>query len=155
MVTDKNLYFSDQQSLVAAAGAIMCDRSLSLGAPQAIPLLGSGTGGPHDIGAGSEIEVVVQMNTGLDSAGGACTLKAELIMADNEALTTNAVILHSSQAIAEATAVAGYQFRLGATLPIGLTKNFLGVKYTTAGEDATVGTVSAFLTQTRQSTFVG
>jgi hypothetical protein len=152
MVTDKNLYMSDNQSLVQAAGAIMCDRSIYLGAPQAIPLLGTGTGGPHDAGLGSALEVVVQVTEAFTSAGSTSTVKAELIMADNEALDSNPVILDSTQAIV--CPALGYNFRLKG-YPPGTTKNYVGVKYTTAVQDPTAGKVSAFLTSARQGTNVG
>jgi hypothetical protein len=153
MVTDKNLYMSDQQSLVAAVGVIYSERTIKFDAPQAIPQLGTGTGGPHDVGAGNEVEVVVEVNEAFTSTSSDGTVKAELIMADSEDLLTNPVILQSSQAIV--CPALGYQFRLGGTLPIGITKNYLGIKYTTAVHDPTAGKVSAFLTPTRQTTNVG
>lgn len=142
MLIDKQLMFCDGMSLVGANATYKCDRTLSLQSPQAIPP-GSELGGPHDLGMGRPLEVLCKMKTDLDSAGGNATVKAQLVMADDENLATNPVILGSSEAIAEAVAVAGYQFRCPAFIPPGTTKLFVGVQFVTGGEAVTAGTVNA------------
>lgn len=144
MTLDKNLMFAEAMSLVGANGTFKCDRTVKFQTPQAIPPF-TGTGGPHDYGMGRNVDVLCKVITAMDSAGGAGTIKAQLVMADDENLASNPVILGGSEAIGEDTCVAGYEFRLPAKLPAGLTKYFIGVQFVTAGEALTAGTVSATL----------
>lgn len=144
MILDQKLMMCDAMSLVGAIGTYKCDRSIPLQTAQAIPPF-SQVGGPHDLGMGRPIEVMCKIKDAVDSAGGAATVKAQLVMADDETLTTNAVILGSSEAIAEAVLVAGYEFRTPGYIPQGLTKLFFGVQFVTAGEAVTAGTVTATL----------
>jgi hypothetical protein len=152
-VLDQNLMMAEDMSLVGATGTYTCDRSIDLGAADSVPLLGSGTGGPHDAGLGTTPEVVAQVTTAVDSAGGAATVQAKLIHSDNEDLSS-ATVLQEGIAIAEATLVKGYQFRFS-KIPPGTTKRYLGVSFVTAGEAVTVGKVSAFLALHRDGNFVG
>lgn len=153
MMMDIENLFSDQQSLVASAGAILSDHSIELGAPDVIP--GFTTQTPvHDIGRGKEVNVLVQVTQDFDSASDNVTCKAALVMADDEALTSNLTVLEETPAIAQAVLVKGYQWRLGGTIPPGISKRFLGIRYTTAVGDATAGKVTAGLLLDRQSTSV-
>lgn len=151
MQLDKQLMFSDQQSLIGAPGTIKCDRTVQFQTPQALPPWNNQTGGPHDMGMGTPINVMAKVVEAVDSAGGAATVQARLVMADEETLITNRVILHTTEAIPEATLVAGYEFRLGGTLPPGTTKKVIGIEYITAGEAVTAGKVSATLPYDRDS----
>jgi len=148
-ILDQLLMMSEAMSLVGANGTFKCDRSIKLQTPQAIPPF-SQLGGPHDLGMGRPIDVVAKIKDLVDSAGGTSTVLARLIMADEETLTTNKVILYSTPAIAEATLVAGYEFRIG-TIPPGLTKYFFGVELVTAGEALTAGSVNIFIPYGRDS----
>lgn len=150
MQVDNLLRFSRNQSLVGANGTYKCDRTVQFQAPQALPPWGNQLG-THDMGMGTPVNVLVKVGTGIDSAGGTATVVARLVMADEETLTTNRVILQSSEAIPEATLVDGYEFRLGGTIPPGTTKKVIGVEYVTAGEAVTVGTVNATLPYDRDS----
>lgn len=144
MNLDQNLMFADAMSLIGANATFKCDRTLKFQTPQAIPPF-TQLGGPHDYGMGRNVDVLCKMIQAADSAGGAGTIKAQLVMADDETLTTNAVVLGSSEAISEDVAVAGYEFRCPAKLPPGLTKYVLGVQFVTAGEALTAGSVTATL----------
>lgn len=150
MILDQLLMMADAQSLVGAPATIKCDRSIKLQTPQAIPPFGQ-LGGPHDLGMGRTVEVLCKIKDAVDSAGGAATVQAQLVMADEETLTTNRTVLGTSAAIAEAVLVAGYEFRCPATIPPGTTRNFIGVEFTTAGEAVTAGSVTATLPFGRDS----
>jgi hypothetical protein len=145
MNLDQNLMFADAMSLVGATGTYKGDRSLKFQTPQAIPPF-TETGGPHDYGMGRNVDVLCKIGTACDSAGGTGTIKAQLVMADDENLATNPLVIGSSEAIGEDTAVAGYEFRTPCKIPPGTTKYFLGVQFVTAGEALTAGTVTATLT---------
>lgn len=144
MILDQQLMMAEAMSLVGANGTFKCDRSIPLQTPQAIPPF-SQLGGPHDAGMGRPIEVLCKIVEDVDSAGGAGTVVARLVMADDENLATNKVILGSSEAIPELTLVAGYEFRTPAFLPPGTTKLFIGVEFVTGGEALTAGKVTATL----------
>ena len=49
-------------------------------------------------------------------------------MADNGALSANLTVSSETPAIALATLVAGYQFRLG-TVPVGISRRFIGFRW--------------------------
>lgn len=143
---DSENVVSNYQSLVAAAGAILSDKSVDLGASDTIAPAFQAVGSPfHDYGRGRTLFCFVKVTEEFDSAGDAVTCKCSLIMADNAALTTNATVLYETPAIAQASLLVGYVFRLG-SLPPGITKRYIGFKYTTATADATAGKVfAAFL----------
>lgn len=150
MQLDKNLMMCDAMSLVGANATFKCDRSIAQQAAQSIPPF-TQTGGPHDLGMGTPVNVLAKIKDAVTTTGGAGTVKAQLIMADDENLATNLVILQSSEAIPELTLVAGYEFRIGGTLPPGLTKLFFGVQFVTAGEALLTGSVTATLPYDRDS----
>jgi hypothetical protein len=135
---------SDKQTVAIAQGAVLSDKSIDLGLATAGPL-----GTPiHDIGRGREVPLLIQMVESLASLG-AATIKVELVMADDAALTSNLVVLWDSGAIAKAVAVAGYQFRCPC-VPFGVTKRYLGFRYTIGAADATAGKVVAGIVFDRQ-----
>jgi len=140
---DAETIVANQQSLVASAGAILSEFSYDLGAAgtpaAAFQAVGSII---HDLGRGNGLQAWAQVTTAFASSGNLVTCKCALVMADDAALTSNLTVLSETPAIACATLVAGYQFRLG-TVPPGITKRYLGYRFTTATEDATAGVVMA------------
>lgn len=141
MMFDANLTFSDAQSLVATAGAILSDKSIDLwgGARQTDTL---GNTPISDPGRGAPIRVVVVVTTSFTSTGSDVTLYCELVMADDAALTSNLTVVQTSQTVT--LPLIGQRFHLSA-LPEGISKRYLGVRYTTAVHDATAGKVTAGL----------
>ncbi len=149
-IVDKNLCLCDQQTLVFAAGAVYSERSVYIAPAQSIPqLVGVGTGnaagGPSDLGLGAPVNVLVEITEACASASSDGTLKAQLVMAADEALTGTQVILQSTEAIIVTTLVKGYKMRLGGTLPPGVTSGYVGLKLTTATHDFTAGKITAYL----------
>ena len=53
--------------------------------------------------------------------------------------------MHATVGIAAATLVSGYKARLGGDLPVGISKRYLGLRYTILTAAFTAGTVSAYL----------
>lgn len=152
MLLDANTLFSDAQSLVGTAGAMLSDKSIDLWSGQSsLPKDALGNTVISDPGMGEKVEVLAQVVEEFDSAGDAVTLVVDLVMADNEALSTNLVVLHSTPALAQSVLKPGYQFRIGGTLPPGVSKRFLGLRYTTAVADATAGKITAGLVRDRQT----
>lgn len=147
MLLDVQNLVSDDQDLAKAAGTYLSDKSIDLGAVGTIPGIG---GTPiHDVGRGDCPELLVQV-TETFTSGGAGTLQAKLVMADDDALTSNVVVLQETLAIALATLVAGYQFRL-CCVPFGVTKRYLGIQYVVGTATMTAGKVTAGILVDRQS----
>jgi hypothetical protein len=150
MMLDKENLVSDEQTVAIAQGTALSTYSIDCGADSTIPQGGTAL---RDIGRGAPIELLVQVVTDLDSSGDNTTLKVELVQADDAALTSNLEVLADSGIIAQATCVAGYQFRIG-SLPGGITKRSVGLRYTIGTATCTAGEVSAGLAANRQSTSV-
>ena len=140
---DANTIVANQQSLVATAGAILSEASYYVGAagtpPAAFQAIGTIV---HDLGRGNHIEAWAQVTEAFDSSGDAVTCQCALVMADNAALSSNLTVLSETPAIAQAVLLPGYQFRLG-SVPPGISKVYLGYRFTTAVADATAGKVFA------------
>lgn len=139
MIMDALDTFADNQSLINNAGTYLCNNSIDRGVTGTVP---GGLVGPlvDDQGMSAELDLLVQIITTVTS-GGAATIQFQLVMADDAALTTNLVVLQSTDVIALATMVAGYQFRLG--VPVGITKRFWGVQYIIGTAAVTAGAFTA------------
>lgn len=147
MMLDKQNMFSDQQALGTSA---VSTNSIDLWGQAATPTI-PGLGGTvlHDLGRGAVPGLLVQVT--VQPVGGT-SVQAQIIMADDDLLTSNVVVLQESIAILTAALVPGYQFRLG--IPVGVSKRYLGVKYVISGT-YTAGNVSAGIVWDKQSTYVG
>lgn len=151
MILDLQTILSDDQNLAQAAGTYLSTNAIDLGAAGTVPAGFQARGTPpHDIGRGAMVELEVQV-TETFTSGGAGTLQAKIITDDDAALGSP-TILQSSEAIALATLVAGYKFRLA--LPVGIAERYLGVQYVIATAAMTAGKVTAGLVADRQTTSV-
>jgi hypothetical protein len=150
MALDANLILSDDQDLSQVIGAYLSDKSVDLwnGARQTTA---KGNTPVMDPGMGNHVLVVCQVTESF--VGATATVNGELIMADDEALTSNVVVLQQAPGgsvtvgIPVATLVAGYQFRIGGTIPPGVSKRYLGVRYNIFTATTTSGKITAFLTR--------
>lgn len=148
MILDKLALFDDKTALTTwIVGANLSVNSydcLAAGTAPAIAM-GGGIGGPvlHDIGRGRPIRLLVQINATATS-GGAATLIARFVAADNGALTSNLTTLIQSPdtVIPLATLVAGYRFPFK-TLPGKIPKQFIGMQYSVGTAIYTGGTITA------------
>lgn len=146
-MTDAQATLSDLQNLAQVAGSYLSDKSYDFGEVGAD---GEGRSPIYDPGRGQDIALVVQVTETFASAG-AATVTAELVMADDEALTSNLTVLRSSGAIDKALLTAGYQFRIGGVIPVGISQRYLGMRYTIGVATTTAGRVSAWLAEHAQS----
>lgn len=96
----------------------------------------------RELGPGVEIPLLIQVTEDFATL---TSLTITLETADNAALSSGAVVLFSSGAIAAADLVAGKRINVR-VFPDGEIKDFLGVRYTVAGSNATAGKVTAALT---------
>lgn len=145
MILDKQNMFSEAQDLAQAAGNYLSTNTIDLGSPGS-PVVG---GIVSDVGRGMPLEVICQI-TETFTSGGAATVQAQLVMADNAALSSNLTILDETPAIALATLIAGYQFRLRA-IPQGITKRYLGMRYVIGTATTTAGEITSGLALSRMS----
>jgi hypothetical protein len=158
MMLDAQNLLSDAQNLAQAAGTYLSTNAIDLWGQASIPVVPQTIGqaqGPviKDIGRGLPPEILTQITTTFTS-GGAATLQVQLVMADDAALSTNLVVLQETLALALATLVAGYQFRLA--VPPGITKRYLGVRYIIGTAAMTAGNVTAGIAASLQTNpFVG
>jgi hypothetical protein len=150
MVRDGELMLCDQQSLINGTGTFLSEQSFDAGTVDEMVAAFQARGDVrHDVGDGNPLFLNVQIVEDVDSAGGAATLKVELITADNEELTSN-VVSHAitGTALAEAVLVAGKKFPFPVTLPPGLgADQYVGLRFTVGGEAITAGKVDAWLSQ--------
>jgi len=154
---DQNVIMSDSQDLTGAGtGATLCSKSIDLwGGASSGGLITdttlqtdvNGNSPAHDPGL-ADMGLDVRVDAAVTSAG-AATVQAQVITADDQALTTNVTIIQQTDAIAKATLVAGYRFKLG-RLPPGMSQRFLGVQYNVGTAALTAGKVSASLVATPQ-----
>lgn len=150
MVRDGELFLCDAQSLVNGVGTFLSEGSFDAGAVDTMVAAFQARGAVrHDVGQGTPIFLNVQIIEDVDSAGGAATLKIELVTADNEELTSNLVSAAiTGAALAEADLVAGFKAPFPVMLPPGLgADRYYGLRFTVAGEAITAGKVDAWLSQ--------
>jgi hypothetical protein len=147
MILDKQNLLSDDQDLAQTAATYLCTNAIDLGVPGTDSL---GNTVRKDLGRGNHVELLVQI-TETFTSGGAATLKVQLITDDAAALGSP-TILQSTEAIALATLVAGYQFRI--SVPVGVAERYLGVQYVIGTATTTAGKVTAGIVDARQSSSV-
>lgn len=138
---------SQNQDLTGqVAGTVLSTSSMDLGVagtpPDAFQAVGSIIA---DFGRGRPIFPEVRVTTAFTSGSSTGTVVAQLVMADSADLTSNLVVLEETAAIIVTTLVAGYRFRLG-SVPGGITKEFLGFRYTVAVDTITAGKIWAEFT---------
>jgi hypothetical protein len=142
---------SDGQDLAQSAGTYVSTNTLDLtgGAGGAAQGAAIGVMPAHfgtaitDKGRGRPVHLVVRITETFTSAG-AATVKAQLISSASANLGTPTV-LGSSEAIALATLVKGYQFRVAGVLPKGIAQRYLGVQYVIGTATTTAGKCDAYL----------
>jgi hypothetical protein len=98
----------------------------------------------RDLGEGEPIYLRMLVGTAATS-GGSATAVFELVTADNEALTTNPVVLLSTPSFAVAAMTAGKDI-INVPLPKATYKRWLGIRQVTGTAAFTAGSVWAFLT---------
>lgn len=137
MIIDLNNIMSDRQNLAQAAGSYLSSAYDS--GPASTDQFGATVKG--DLSKVKALELLAQVVEDFTS-GGAATLTVELIHSDNADLSSY-VTLQTTAAIALATLKKGYRFRLN--LQPGMTKRYVGLRYTIGTAAMTAGKVTAAL----------
>jgi hypothetical protein len=121
MILDKQLLFSDGQDLSGAAattlGTNVVDTTIA-----------------RDVGRSGRARIVAVIDTAFT---GGTAVYAQLVQADNAALTSNKEVLATGATIADAAALAG-KYLLDAALPY-TSKRYIGIQYVTTGTHTTGG----------------
>lgn len=123
---DNELVMSDKQAVTATA--VSADKYYA--GSQAV-----------NLGAGEPIEFAVHV---VEDFATLTSLEVQIIGADNEALTTNPVVIESSGAIPVASLKAGTRQFRGKLNPSSK-KQYYGFKYVVDGSNATAGKVTAYM----------
>ena len=150
MLLDAQTIISDKQAITVTA---LSTNAVDTGVAGVVPGIGpSGVAGVviHDIGRGGPILLECQVTTAFTAAG-AATLQAQLVIADDAALTTNLLVLQETIAIGKAVLIPGYKFRLAEEIPPGVTQRFVGINYIVATGPMTAGNILAGLVMDRQT----
>jgi len=135
MMVDNNMIVSGG---VSAAGAV--SYQTVTGASAVLSTNTVDLQNARDIGEGQQ--VFARMSVGTAFAG-LTALTAEIIVADDAALTTNVTVIGSTGAIPVASLTAGARFAVAALPRISQTgRRYLGMRYTPSGT-GTAGTVFA------------
>lgn len=152
MIFDKGFLFDDALSLALAAGSYLSSFSKDTWEGNATATGSPPIGGPliSDYGRGTtELDLIVQVTQTFTTAAGG-TLQVQIVMADDQALTTNLVVMDESRIHAVGDLVAGKYLELPG-LPAGITSRFLGLRYIIATGAMTAGAIFAALTKGRQT----
>lgn len=131
--------FSDNQAITATAASTNSVDFGAAGTP--VGALGAVVG---DLGL-SEIEILCAVT---ETFATLTSLAVSVEMDDNSSFSS-ATTLVSSQAVAAASLVAGYKFRIPCGIPEGATERYIRLKYTVAGSNATAGKVFAGIVASR------
>lgn len=148
MYTDKENRFSDAQAVTASAISSVID----LGATGNVQGIRVSPALSRTFGEGEELDLVIQVDEDATAAG-AATVVFTLESDDQADLAGTPTVHLTSPAVAKAALVEGYQWRV--TLPKGIYKRYLGVRYTVATGPLTAGKFTAFLTLDSQEIYNG
>lgn len=136
MILNKNLTFSDGQAITATA---ISTNVIQWEGVNTVPL----ESGPIDrnLGKGIPIPILIQV---IEDFATLTSLTITLETADNAALSSGAVVLATTGAVAAASLIVGYQPSIE-WLPDAVMKEYLGLRYTVGGSNATAGQIWAAL----------
>jgi len=136
MLLDQLSTFAEEVSLVGATGTAKIGTALDIV-------------NPRNIGWGSSANLEIRVGkTAVDSAADGATLGFQVVTADNEALTTNVVVLQTIAAIPQASLEAGALIHVGQVPLNSEAKRWIGLRSVRGGEAITAGTLNAHFTVT-------
>ena len=133
MIFDKQSLLSDAQAITATA---VSTNVIDLQAMGTVPRQGAALA--RDEFAGDCVPLLVQVVEGFATL---TSLTITLECSDNSDLSSSTVVA-TSPAIPAASLKAGYRWNLDEP-PEGVTKRYLGLRYTVGGSNATAGKVTA------------
>lgn len=137
MIINKNLTFSENQAITATA---ISENVIQWPDNGIVPFDAAAI--VRNLGAGTPIPMLIQVTEGFNTL---TSLTITIETADNAALSSGAVVLATSGAIPLASLIAGFRPTFTRFLPDGTLKSFLGLRYTVAGTNPTLGKVTAAL----------
>lgn len=161
MLLDKQVTFSDQQSLALTAGTpVLSDNTIDM-RPAAANAAGRNTVVPGiaagvnltpvtDFARGQRVPLLAQITEAVTS-GGAATLTVELVTHATDAALTGATARASTGALPLAQLTLGAQLAL--TVPPGITDRYWGLRYTVGTANTTAGRITAGFVLDRQQTY--
>lgn len=135
MILNKNLTLSEQQAITATAISTNIIEWPTNGTPY-----GEAAAITRNLGAGTPIPMLMQVNEAFATL---TSLTITIETADDAALTSGAVVLGSTGAIAAASLVVGYKPTLTRFVPDATMKKYFGLRYTVTGSNATTGKITA------------
>jgi hypothetical protein len=133
MIFSKQLLFSDAQAVTATAAST---DKIDLGATGTV--LGAAAALSRDIGPGTPIPILIQA---VETFATLTSLTITIETSDNADLSSSTVV-YSTGAVAAASLVAGWKTPV-IYIPTGVTKRYLGLRYTVGGSNATAGKITA------------
>lgn len=133
MILDTTLLFSENQAVTATAISTNVIQFNANGT-----VVGEAAAVARNIGSGNELPILVQVTEAFATAT-SITFSLESSAA---AGLTSAVVHWTSPAIPIATLIAGYKLPIR-IVPDGTMLQFLGMRYTVTGSNATAGKVTA------------
>lgn len=133
MIFDTQLLLAEDQAVTATAISENVIQWPAMGTTFA------GTTLVRDMGDGNPVPLIVMVTEDFATL---TSLTITLESADNAALSTNAVVHWSSGAIAAASLTQGFQVPIR-FLPKDIEKEYLGLRFTVGGSNATAGTIYA------------
>ena len=134
MILDKNLLLAESQAVTATA---ISENVIRI--PDAGTVYGEGAAISRNLGPGQEVPILIQV---IEDFATLTSLTITMETADNAALSTNAQVLFSTGAIPVASLVAGYRTAVR-VLPDFVLRDYLGLRFTVTGSDATAGAITA------------
>ena len=134
MILDKNLTLSENQAITTTA---ISENVIQL--PESGTVYGEGAPIPRNLGPGQEVPILIQVTEDFATL---TSLTISLETADDAALSTNAEVIYTTPPIAVADLKAGYRTSVR-VLPDHVLRDFIGIRYTRAGSNATAGKITA------------
>jgi len=135
-ILDKTSLFAEDQAVTATAISQNVMRFPATGR-----VMYEGADLLRNLGAGNELPLFIQVTADFATL---TSLTVTVETADNAALSSNAVVLATTGAIPVAALTAGYKFN-PRILPSGTIKEYLGLRFTVGGSNATTGKITAAL----------
>ena len=133
MILDTTLLFSENQAITATAISTNVIQFQNNGT-----VVGEGAAIARNLGQGNELPILIQVTEAFATAT-SITFSLESSAA---AGLTSATVHWTSPAIPIATLIAGYKLPIR-IVPDGVMLQFLGMRYTVTGSNATAGKVTA------------
>jgi hypothetical protein len=150
---DKNLIFSDAQSIAAAAGNVLSTSSYDTWQGGTAGASTPPIGGPllNDIGR-DPTPLFCTITEAVTAGGGAATIDFQLVQADDAALTSNLAVVNSTGGLSKAVLVVGYQPAVPPVIPAGrVTQRYIGMRYVIATNTTDTGKASSGINWDRET----